>query len=452
MSHQRIGLIKSDFLNFVCHSLRRTKLLCVLIGWLLCLASTGATCPVQDQSTAKLPDGVASVRVPEVPNAIRVATFNVSLYREKAGLLAKELENPSESKQLVRLGKIIELVSPDIILINEIDSNDGGQVAKLFLDKMLNRNWLQTQEKKQYRQLFTGDSNTGVASGLDLNQNGKLEEPDDAWGYGRYPGQYGMAVYSCFPIDESSTRTFQNFLWSDLPQPNRPRNLDGSSFWPDDVWNKLRLSSKSHWDVAITIGDRTLHLLASHPTPPVFDGDEDRNGCRNCDEIRFWTEYFDGSRATHAISDQQREKGEAVGFGLAEDEAFVVLGDLNADPSDGGGIREGISSLLKHPRVNAEVTPASFGGPEASILQAEANRQHIGNSKYDTADFSDARTGNLRVDFVLPSANLKILGAGVFWPPADALRSVDSELLTASDHRLVWVDIEWSETQRGTSP
>jgi hypothetical protein len=34
----------------------------------------------------------------------------------------------------------------------------------------------------------------------------------------------------------------------------------------------VRLSSKSHWDLPIEIGRRTVHFLVSHPTPPTFDG------------------------------------------------------------------------------------------------------------------------------------------------------------------------------------
>ena len=65
----------------------------------------------------------------------------------------------------------------------------------------------------------------------------------------------------------------------------------------------LPLSSKSHWDVPVRIGNVTLHLLASHPTPPAFDGAEDRNGRRNHDEIRFWSDYLTrGSPATSATT------------------------------------------------------------------------------------------------------------------------------------------------------
>ena len=39
-----------------------------------------------------------------------------------------------------------------------------------------------------------------------------------------------------------------------------------------------------------------LHLLAHHPTPPVFDGPEDRNGRRNHDEAALWTAWLDGAQ------------------------------------------------------------------------------------------------------------------------------------------------------------
>ena len=59
----------------------------------------------------------------------------------------------------------------------------------------------------------------------------------------------------------------------------------------------VRLSSKSHWDVPVKVGGHTVHVLASHPTPPTFDGEEDRNGRRNHDEIRFWADYVSPGKA-----------------------------------------------------------------------------------------------------------------------------------------------------------
>ncbi|MEO1673169.1 MAG: phytase, partial [Cyanobacteria bacterium J06631_2] len=69
----------------------------------------------------------------------------------------------------------------------------------------------------------------------------------------------------------------------------------------------------------------------------------------------------------------------------------------------------------------------------------------------DTADFSDNASGNLRVDYVLPSTDLSITEAGVFWTTEDdeLFRLVgdfdaDSEFpngFPASDRRLVYADV-----------
>ncbi len=45
----------------------------------------------------------------------------------------------------------------------------------------------------------------------------------------------------------------------------------------------------------------TVHFLVSHPTPPVFDGPEDRNGARNADEIRLWQEYLSSGTQVLAV-------------------------------------------------------------------------------------------------------------------------------------------------------
>jgi hypothetical protein len=100
--------------------------------------------------------------------------------------------------------------------------------------------------------------------------------------------------------------------------------------------------------------------------------------------------------------------------------------------------------LLENPRVNTSVTPTSLGGPEQAVLQGGANLTHRGDPAFDTADFVDVPgPGNLRVDYVLPSKNLRILAAGVFWPlSSDPLfRLVGVFPFPTSDHRLVWVDV-----------
>ena len=70
----------------------------------------------------------------------------------------------------------------------------------------------------------------------------------EAFGFGEFPGQYGMVVYSKFPIDVDAVRTFQNFRWQDMPG-----NLLPTDFYDEQEQAILRLSSKSHWDVPIQV-------------------------------------------------------------------------------------------------------------------------------------------------------------------------------------------------------
>ncbi len=108
-----------------------------------------------------------------------------------------------------------------------------------------------------------------------------------------------MVVLSRYPIDTRRARTFQDFLWKDMPGallPDDPATAAPADWYSPDELADVRLSSKSHWDLPIRIGRRTVHFLVSHPTPPTFDGPEDRNGTRNHDEIRFWADYVAGAR------------------------------------------------------------------------------------------------------------------------------------------------------------
>lgn len=44
-----------------------------------------------------------------------------------------------------------------------------------------------------------------------FDNNGSVGGPNDAFGFGFYPGQFGMVVYSRFPILREQARTFQKF-------------------------------------------------------------------------------------------------------------------------------------------------------------------------------------------------------------------------------------------------
>ena len=380
--------------------------------------------------------GVDSVDLYNAPCGLRVATFNVSLNRSNAGDLVTELSTPGSAQPSV-IAEIIQRVNPDIVLINEFDYDETGAAAAGF-----KANYLEVSQNGAvpvtYPHMFLAPSNTGIPSGLDLDNDGSDTGPGDSFGFGFFPGQFGMLVLSKYPIDLDNTRTFQNFLWKDMPGALLPVDPDTNDpYYTQEELDVFRLSSKSHWDVAVDVNGQTIHILASHPTPPVFDGAEDRNGRRNNDEIRFWADYITPGQASY-IYDDAGQFG-----GLAANAPFVIVGDLNADPTDGDSVAGAATQLLLNAQVNTSRTPSSLGGTEQSAAQGGANNGHVGNPAFDTADFADTAPGNLRVDYALPSANLNLVKAGVFWPEStDPLFGlVGTFPFPSSDHRLVWVDL-----------
>ncbi len=366
------------------------------------------------------------------PDGARVATFNISMGMRQAGALAQALNNPGHEK-LQAVAGIIQHVRPDILLLNEVDYDPEVDAAALFAKNFLSVSQ-QGQESIRYDYSYRGPANTGIDSGLDIDGDGELGTARDAWGFGDFPGQYAMLVLSRYPINAAMVRSFQHLKWSDLPAALRPKNLDGSKYYPDHIWTQLRLSSKNHWDIPINIGSHTLHLLAFHPTPPVFDGPQDHNGLRNHDEIRLWAEYLASGGAPFLTDDQGRSSG------LAIDAQFVIVGDMNADPIDGDSVAGAVGQLLHHERVDGRCIPTSRGAGEANRLQGGLNPEHRGEPDADTADFNDRFTGNLRIDYALPSKGLKVLGCGVFWPAADEAGHPSADI---SDHHLVWVDVQF---------
>lgn len=377
--------------------------------------------------------------------SIRFATFNASLNRFNAGDLAAELSAPG-SAQPDAIAEIIQRTRPDVLLINEFDYDPAGVAAAGFQDNYLS---LPHNGAKPivYPYHFVAPSNTGIPSGRDLDKDGSVGGPGDAFGFGFFPGQYGMVVYSMYPIDVDNVRTFQLFLWKDMPDAMLPIDpATGESWYDEGDLAVFRLSSKSHWDIPIKMRRKTIHFLVSHPTPPVFDGPEDRNGTRNHDEIRFWADYLIPSRSRYIYDDN------GVSGGLRPGAMFVIAGDQNSDPYDGDSVPGAIQQLLDHPLINTKVTPDSAGAVEQAILQDAANDDHISNPAFDTADFFDGfppapyggAPGNLRADYVLPRRNLMAIGdAGVFWPTTDdpLFSLVGTFPFPSSDHRLVWIDL-----------
>lgn len=335
---------------------------------------------------------------------LRVATFNVSLFGKQPGTIITRV-NDASNQQVRHIIAALAEANPDVVLINELDFDPAGEAANALARRLS----LALPDQAPFTaQAFP--SNTGIPTGLDVLGKGRKPTPENAFGFGEFPGQYGFALLSRFPV--TSTRSFQHFLWRDMPGarlPDQRRKSGKGDFFAPAVLEVFRLSSKNHVDAVIdvpTLGP--LHLLLSHPTPPVFDGPEQRNRRRNHDEIRLWADYL---RDADYLVDDAGQRG-----GLPPDSApFIILGDLNADPDRGDSEDQAIAQLLHHPRV-ADPEPRGAHGTR-------------------TADF---RHQSMRVDYVLPCRSLSVHGSGVAWFAKDDPRA---RWNSASDHHLVWVDV-----------
>ena len=199
------------------------------------------------------------------------------------------------------------------------------------------------------------------------------------------------------------------------------------------------MSSKNHVDCLVQLNQKqAIHLLLSHPTPPIFSQDNPINFYRNRDEIRFWQDYIQGAEY---IYDDCGKYG-----GIAKGAPFIVLGDLNSDPHAGDSCRQAIRSLIKDPSIHPQArsrkfTPASRGG------------RAFKSSRFPKHAEPQTRTSlfGLRVDYVLPSHHFKLHRAGVFWPDPTSQFHPLFQWRTPlggqwfnfrSDHRLVWMDVE----------
>ena len=103
-----------------------------VIGWVI--ACSG---PTKD-GVNPVPDVVDEppTDVPRTPVEVTVATFNVSMYRSRAGELIEDLSD-GELEQARLAAAILQEVRPDIVLLNEFDHDAAGDAARLFHDGFL---------------------------------------------------------------------------------------------------------------------------------------------------------------------------------------------------------------------------------------------------------------------------------------------------------------------------
>ncbi|HNS16788.1 MAG TPA: endonuclease/exonuclease/phosphatase family protein [Bacteroidales bacterium] len=366
--------------------------------------------------------------------SIRLATYNAALFRNEEGELQRALADTTD-QQARCVAEIIQITRPQILALLEFDYDPHGVALGLFQKNYLGISQ-HGREPISYPYFYVAPSNTGIPTLLDLDGDTLITGPGDAFGYGRFPGQYAFAILSAFPLDTDGIRTFQHFLWKDMPGANIPVDPStGKNYYSPDAWEIFRLSSKNHVDVPVILPQGTLHLLVAHPTPPAFDGKEDRNGKRNHDEIRFFADYVTPGQRQEYIYDDRRIFG-----GLPGHTPFVIMGDMNADPADGDSYNHAIRQLLMHPSLHhlaamEQFVPSSKGSYENAQKNPRKNPDNLGNPWHDTSVWG------LRIDYILPSSGMKVRQSGVFWPETtDSLYYLVKDRVS-SDHFLVWIDV-----------
>ncbi|GGF53221.1 hypothetical protein GCM10011402_01590 [Paracoccus acridae] len=324
---------------------------------------------------------------PAAAEGLRVATYDPGLTRKGPGLLLRDIRR--DDPQVLAAAQVIAAAAPDVILLTGIDWDHDGLALAAFAQVL-------GQAGHPMPHSFAARPNSGMPTGLDLDGDGRTGGAGDAQGFGQFTGQNAMAVLSRLPLGQVTDHTAA--LWRDLPGNLMPPAA------PDDQ----RLSSTAHWDVPVLTDAGPLHLLAWSATPPVFDGPEDLNGRRNHDEAAFWLHHL--PRAP-----------------------FVLLGNPNLDIVDGEGRAQAMTALLDHAQ---DPQPKGTFQPE----QTGANAGQGGDPALDTAVYDPAGPGNLRVDYAWPARGLRIIDSGVVWPaPGESLAAT---VEAASNHRLVWVDID----------
>ncbi|MGF1792824.1 endonuclease/exonuclease/phosphatase family protein [Photobacterium profundum] len=423
------------------------------------------------------------------PTEVKIATYNLSFDRNTFEALVAEMQiSPAKQEQLVttyldgtiadadkqiaekviqirNVAAVIQKNRPNVLMMAEYNNDGTGEdKAALvgFQDNYLSiaqsidgAGGEANLEPITFPHFESYSTNTGLASGLDLDNDGKIEGPGDAWGFGMYHGQYAFALMSQYEIDTENTRTFQTFKWKDLEDAQIPTITicDGSQTIPDGMscgdewytdeeWEQVRLSSKNHVDAPIIIptenGEEVVHLLMSHPTPPVFD--TGKNKAQNAAEVKFWNQYIQGKEFFYDDA--------GLNGGLADNAKFVIMGDQNLDPVAGDGFSDVMQTLHDDPLVNqkvmnGELYPTSYGASEHAV---DKSLNHPKPNRISS-------TFGLGVDYAIPSANMNIVDSGVYWSASyeegrklfndTRIGQYGDGKSVSSDHRMVWIKTQF---------
>ncbi|MBT8458479.1 MAG: endonuclease/exonuclease/phosphatase family protein, partial [Boseongicola sp.] len=155
--------------------------------------------------------------------------YHTELSRDGPGLLLRDIEK-GEDRQILASLRVVEHADADAVVLADFDYDANLVALNAYADRL---------DIYPYR--FAFPPNRGVQSGLDTDNDGRLGEPEDAQGYGRFAGDGGLAILSKWPIKTADAHDLSHLIWRDFPGSLAPENT--SAF--------QRLSTTGHWIVPL---------------------------------------------------------------------------------------------------------------------------------------------------------------------------------------------------------
>lgn len=375
-------------------------------------------------ATSEPSPGAETTTVEKDEDDLRVATLHAGITAsnpdsaDPLDSLVGELAGGNHSKART-VAETAQVNEPDVLVLTGISYDEDGRIAEILKDQYL-ASGQNGQAGQNYPHVFAAPSNSGIDSGVDLDGDGTVGGPGDAMGYGQYPGEEGMIIFSKEPLDTENARTFQEFLWKDLP---------GSSLEEGDFTQAeesiLRLASTSLWDVPVLVDGSPVHIVASATAAPAEPSTADV--ARSEDMAELISDYV-ASEAWYLYDDEGGEGGIAPGADA------VVVGEPSL--SDEDGLHQLTDhSVLEDPAPEA-VTETSLQSRPGPISQTDALATRWVDGGEDQ-----------RASVALPSGGLDVSGSGIFWPGEGEFgyETVDPAVTRSLNDRLVWLDIARGE-------
>lgn len=389
-------------------------------------ASSAPFYPTPGQPLARAESLEPATTVEKTSGDIRVATLHAQIRGGSSAEVLEELDGGMHPQARV-LAETVQVNAPDVLVLTGLSYDEQQQIAATVNEEYLSRGQ-NGQSGITYPHVYTAPTNSGIESGADLDGDGRIGGPADALGYGRYAGERGMAVFSTHPIVEDEVRTFQDFLWQDMPENSIP----------EDEFSKLEqsvlaLPSTSLWDIPLEVPGETghVHVVATDLTSPP--GPTSPDVARSEDQRRMVAEFISG--ASWYLYDDKGTYG-----GLEPGTPFVLAGSL-ADAKElqtwPGDQVPALASLLEGGAIQDP-------GPEAVTEEPLSQRRDAAVDPQATHGLAGGDA--VRSSYVLPATDLDIDSSGVFWPAEGefGFNLVDPADPDAPVGRLVWLDIAGS--------